>query len=143
MKDLDSTTHTIALNFMLKNKHFGLFFTLIASLSSASLLAQEKHVQPCQVLVEKEAKQNLVQLIETQSLEKNKLATAKQALEGKGLLASDVADLMLLFDFEQSKIEFAQWAYQHTCDKENYYQIKKSLDLESSYRAIEVFLEEQ
>ena len=42
------------------------------------------------------------------------------------------ADIMMAFDFEASKVEFAKFAYGHTYDVNNYYKVNDAFEFESS-----------
>ena len=62
---------------------------------------------------------------------------------GKGLMANDVADFLLLFELEDTKLEFAKWAYEFTCDKENYMVISERFDFPVSVIELETFIYDQ
>jgi len=63
---------------------------------------------------------NVKQSIASKTFEADKLSLAKQFAGSNCLKAIQVRDIMKLFAFEDSKIEFAKYAYHHTSDFTNY-----------------------
>jgi hypothetical protein len=70
--------------------------------------------------------------IGSKDFEETKLTVAKQIAKTTCLTATQIRDIVMLFDFEQSKLEFAKFAYPGCFDKQNYYIINDSFDFESS-----------
>ncbi len=70
--------------------------------------------------------------VEAESFSDDKLIVAKQAVKNKCLKASDIKTLAQLFDFEDTKLEFAKFAYDYTYDVDNYYIINSVFDFSSS-----------
>ncbi|MDP6908036.1 MAG: DUF4476 domain-containing protein [Flavobacteriales bacterium] len=61
-----------------------------------------------------------------------KLTIAKQITGSNCLTASQVRDLMKELDFEDSKLEYAKFAYNRTYDLGNYYKLNDAFDFDSS-----------
>ena len=72
------------------------------------------------------------QSISSKSFEDSKLTIAKQIVGSNCLLCSQVKEIMLLFGFEDTRLEFAKLAYKHTFDIGNYYQLNDAFKFESS-----------
>jgi hypothetical protein len=80
------------------------------------------------------------QSIASKSFEDSKLTLAKQIASSNCLLSSQVKEIMQLFSFEDSRIEFAKYAYKYTYDKKNYYQINDAFKFESSIDELNEYL---
>jgi hypothetical protein len=72
------------------------------------------------------------QSISSKSFEDSKLTIAKQIVSSNCLLCSQVRDIMLLFSFEDSRLEFAKYCYGYTLDQGNYYKVNDAFTFESS-----------
>lgn len=66
------------------------------------------------------------------SFESTKLEIAKQALQRYNFNTQQVAEMMRLFTFESSKLEFAKVAYDKTVDKNRYFIINDEFTFSSS-----------
>ena len=56
-----------------------------------------------------------------------KATVLKEALKQEMINSDQVAIIMDWFSFESSKVEFAEWAYDHTTDKDNYTNVVEKL----------------
>lgn len=79
--------------------------------------------------------------INAKTFEDSKLSTAKQALKNKCLKAEQVKELMLLFTFEESRLDIAKFAYDYTYDQGNYYLINDAFTFEFSIDELNEYLE--
>lgn len=79
--------------------------------------------------------------ISSKSFEEAKMTTAKQATKGKCLKADQVVEIMALFTFEDSKLEFAKFAYDYTLDVDNYYVVNDAFTFSSSIDELNEYLE--
>jgi hypothetical protein len=70
--------------------------------------------------------------ISSKSFEDSKLTTAKQVANSNCLTADQVKQIMKLFSFEDSKLDFAKYAYTHTFDVGNYFKVNDAFEFESS-----------
>ncbi len=70
--------------------------------------------------------------ISAKDFEDTKLSMAKQITGSNNLTAEQVRGIMKLFTFENSKLEFAKFAYSHCCDKSNYYKVNDAFEFDSS-----------
>lgn len=70
--------------------------------------------------------------IEAKSFEESKFTVAKQIVNNNCLLSSQVKQILLLFSFEQTRLDFAKYCYGYTYDIGNYYKINDAFSFESS-----------
>jgi hypothetical protein len=70
--------------------------------------------------------------IASKSFEDSKMTIAKQVLQNNCLFVSQVKDLMALFTFENTKLDFAKYAYDFTYDIGNYFKVNDQFTFESS-----------
>ncbi len=75
---------------------------------------------------------DLKKSIASKSFEESKMTIAKQVVGNSCLLTSQVKDLMLLFTFEESRLDLAKFAYGRTYDIGNYYKVNDAFTFESS-----------
>jgi len=76
--------------------------------------------------------QNARNTISSKSFDDSKLAIAKQIINSNCLTSAQVKDLMILLDFESSKLDFAKYCYGYTYDLGNYYIVNDAFDFDSS-----------
>lgn len=77
--------------------------------------------------------------IQDASFENTKLSTAKSIAAANCLSADQVASLCGLFNFEDSKLEFAKYAYKRTVDKKNYFKVSSVFSFDSSKEELSKF----
>ena len=70
--------------------------------------------------------------IAAKDFENTKLDMAKQITGSNCLTASQVRGIMKLFTFENTKLEYAKFAYAHTYDKSNYFKVNDAFQFDSS-----------
>ncbi len=78
--------------------------------------------------------------ISSKSFEDSKMKVAKQITENNCLSVSQIKEVMGLFSFEQSKLDFAKYAYGHTSEKNNYYKINDVFTYESSIDELQTYI---
>lgn len=78
--------------------------------------------------------------INSKPFESGKIIIAKQVAGSNCLFSSQVKEVMDLFSFEGTKIEFAKFAYGHTYDKGNYFMVNDAFDFDSSVNELNKFL---
>jgi hypothetical protein len=71
----------------------------------------------------------------------SKMTVAKQIATHNCLTASQVKALVAQFDFENDRLEFAQFAYEFTYDRGNYYQINDAFDFEMTIGDLDRYIE--
>ena len=70
--------------------------------------------------------------ISSKSFEDSKLTMAKQVINSNCLLSGQVKEILQLFTYEDSKLDFAKYAYGRTYDIGNYYKVNDAFTFESS-----------
>lgn len=72
------------------------------------------------------------QTISKQTFEDTKLTTAKQIMKSNCLSAQQIKELMLLFTYEESKLEIAKFGHDKCVDTNNYFILNSAFQFESS-----------
>ncbi|MBI2968557.1 MAG: DUF4476 domain-containing protein [Bacteroidetes bacterium] len=70
--------------------------------------------------------------IASKSFEDSKLQIAKQITQSNCIIAQQVKEIMMLFSFENTRLDFAKFAYPYTFDIGNYYKVNDAFQFESS-----------
>ena len=68
---------------------------------------------------------------------------AKQVVSDRCVTVDQVKGVMQLFSFEESKLDFAKFAYDHTYDLSNYYKLNDAFTFESSVDDLSTFLRDR
>lgn len=79
--------------------------------------------------------------LQREVFEKNRLGLARQQIDQHDFTSAQVRELLLLFSFESSKLELAQYAYAHTIDKGNYQQLNTVFAFSSSRKALNDYIQ--
>lgn len=78
--------------------------------------------------------------IENKSFESSKLQIAKQALAYNYFTSAQVTDLMSVFSFESTRLDFAKSAYARVIDKQNYYLVNDVFSFSSSIQDLNQYI---
>lgn len=73
-----------------------------------------------------------MQSIASKDFEESKFQIAKQVIGANCIFADQVRDIMKLFDFEDTRIDFAKFAYPYTFDQGNYFKVHDAFEFEMS-----------
>lgn len=82
----------------------------------------------------------LTQSIKSKSFADTKMTIAKQALKDSCLKAAQVKNIMILFDFEDDKLELAKFCYDYTLDKNNYYLVNDAFTFETTIDELNAYI---
>ncbi len=93
----------------------------LAPAEAASAPPGGQAAAPCTTAMSAERFAEASQAIRRQVFRQAMLSVAQSVAATNCLLVSQVAEIMSLFAFEDYKLEFARFAYDHTIDRENYY----------------------
>lgn len=74
----------------------------------------------------------VVKSIEAKGFDDSKLTMSKQVINTNCMTSGQVKRLMLLFSFEDTRLDLAKYAYGYTYDIGNYYQLNDAFKFESS-----------
>lgn len=79
--------------------------------------------------------------IEKEWLESNKLKSATQIVKANNLTTAQVEQMLLLFSFENNKLQLAKLAFANTVDKRNYHRLYDVFSFNSSKVELQRFIE--
>lgn len=79
--------------------------------------------------------------ISSKSFEDSKLTMAKQILGSNCMTSGQVKEVAQLFDFEDTKLEFAKYAYGYTYDPNNFYKVNDAFEFESSIDELNEYIQ--
>lgn len=79
--------------------------------------------------------------IAEKSFEDSKLTIAKQIIGSNCIISSQVKEIMMLFNFEETRLDFAKYAYKYTYDINNYYKVNDAFTFESSIEELNEHIE--
>lgn len=81
--------------------------------------------------------QQLMNTVGNRSFDSDRLLISKQALNGRYLSTAQIAQLMNLYSFESTKLEFAKYAFDFCVDPQNYYTINDTFTFSGSINSLE------
>lgn len=84
--------------------------------------------------------QNALQSIQSKSFSDSKLILAKQIVGSNCLRANQIKQIAQVFDFEDTKLQLAKFAYAYCYDPENYWQINDAFDFESTIEELNEYI---
>ncbi|MBO4653942.1 MAG: DUF4476 domain-containing protein [Bacteroidales bacterium] len=81
------------------------------------------------------------QLIQNETFEHQKLTIAKQATAAELLTVDQLAEIAMLFDFENTKLEYLKFAYDYCYDPNKYYKLNKVFDFSHSIDELNEYIQ--
>ncbi len=72
--------------------------------------------------------------------EKNRLTSAETILNSNSVTSFQVKQLMMLFSFDDNRMEVAKSAYRNTVDKQNFYIVESALNFENDRAELDRFI---
>lgn len=106
------------------------------------VLVIEEAGADCYIINESDFK-DLKNSLSNKSFEDSKLTLAKQITKKNCLTAMQIKKIMLTFDFEDTKLEFAKHAYASCYNPENYWKVNDAFEFEMTIDELNEFIEEQ
>lgn len=80
--------------------------------------------------------------IEKESFNNTKLTLAKQIARAKQCFTvNQIKEITVLFDFDETRLEFAEFAWDYTLDRENYHQVADAFSFNQTREKLMKFLE--
>lgn len=79
--------------------------------------------------------------IKSKSFEDSKLTTAKQICKGSCMTAEQIRDINKAFGFEDTRLEFAKYAYDYVYDASKYYKVNDSFQFEMTIEELDEYLQ--
>lgn len=95
----------------------------------------------CEWPVEEASVSQMKKSIDNQSFSDQRMTVAKQATRNMCLTVNQVKEVIGLFTFEDSKLEYAKFAYDYTYDIGNYYMLNDAFTFSSSVDELNRFIE--
>ncbi len=84
---------------------------------------------------------SVLQAIDKEWLESNKLKSATQVVKSNNLTTAQVEQILILFSFENNKLDLAKQAYANTVDKRNYTRLLDVFSFTSSKAELERYIQ--
>jgi hypothetical protein len=81
------------------------------------------------------------QTIESKGFDDTRLSTAKQVAKANCLTSDQILQIIKIFGFEDSRLEFAKYAYDFCFDQNNYYNVSQGFSFDSSTEELNSYLE--
>lgn len=85
--------------------------------------------------------EQLKKTINMESFDETKVKVAKMGIQSNYVTTDQVKELMELFQFEDSKLEIAKYAYDNTVDKKNYFTVNNAFSFSSSKESLMKYIE--
>jgi len=85
----------------------------------------------------------VIQSINNQQNDDNKMAVAKEAIQNRNISTSQTAEIMNCFASDQAKIDFAEYAFPQVSDKQNFYKVNNTFRNPDSAQQLGSYLDAQ
>jgi Domain of unknown function (DUF4476) len=79
--------------------------------------------------------------IKRNTFEKGKLEAAKSFTKENTLMAKQIAEIARLFDFENTRLDYAKFAYDYAYDRENYYAVASVMNMPNNRKELQKFID--
>jgi len=83
---------------------------------------------------------DMIKAVRKESMESTKLEMAKTFFGNQNLSSEQVQGIVKLFSFENTKVDFAKFAYSRTMDKANYYKVYDAFTFSGSKKEMSEFI---
>lgn len=81
--------------------------------------------------------------IKKQGFDDTRLSTAKQIAGSNCLNTNQISSICKEFGFEESKLDFAKYAYEHCSEKKNYFKVNNVFSFSSSIDELNAYIQER
>ncbi len=82
-----------------------------------------------------------IKSVKSKTFKDSQLTTTKQICKANCMTAEQVRDMNKVFDFEDTKLDFAKFAYDFVYDASKYYKVNDSFEFEMTIEELNEFLE--
>jgi hypothetical protein len=79
--------------------------------------------------------------INSKGFDETKLSTAKQIVKSNCMSSAQIKEVMTLFGFDESRLDFAKYAYDYCVDPNNYFVVSEAFAFDSSADELNQYLE--
>ncbi|RDC65832.1 DUF4476 domain-containing protein [Adhaeribacter pallidiroseus] len=97
----------------------------------------------CRDVLDNQQIDRLLQSMATKRSESSKESIARQALSQNSILAEDLKAILEQFQYEDTRLNFAKFAYNATCDRRNFYVVNDAFSYETSIRELEQYINQR
>lgn len=80
-------------------------------------------------------------LVANETFEDKKLTIAKQATQAEWLTVDQLAEIAMLFDFENTKLDYLKFAYDYCFDPNKYYKLNKVFEFSYSIEELNDYIQ--
>lgn len=94
---------------------------------------------PCSYPMSNSDYQSAKATINNTGFDETKLKTAKSIVSSNCMYANQIADICRLFGFDESKLDFAKYAYKYCYDQKNYFKVNDVFGFDSSKEELSRF----
>jgi hypothetical protein len=81
------------------------------------------------------------QSISSKGFDDTRLSTAKQVAKANCLSTDQIQEIMAIFGFEDSRLDFAKFAYDYCFDQNNYFNVSQGFTFDSSTEELNEYIE--
>ena len=81
------------------------------------------------------------QSISSKGFDDTRLSTAKQVAKANCLTTDQIQEIMAIFGFEESRLDFAKFAYDYCFDQNNYFNVSQGFSFDSSTEELNEYIE--
>jgi len=81
------------------------------------------------------------QSISSKGFDDTRLSTAKQVAKANCLTTDQILEIMTIFGFEDSRLDFAKYAYDYCFDQNNYFNVSQGFSFDSSTEELNEYIE--
>ncbi len=105
------------------------------------VVVQEKVVAGCARAMDTNTFNSAKGSISSKGFDDTKLTTAKQVAKSNCMSVAQIKEVISLFGFEETKLDFAKFAYDYCVDKNNYFLVNDAFSFESSIDELNQYIE--
>jgi hypothetical protein len=87
--------------------------------------------------------QRALSVIKNEKFENTKLSTAKQVVSGNLLTVNQISRICQLFEFDNTRLDFAKTAYFRCVDQNQYYLLNSVFEFDNSKKELDKFIQQQ
>jgi len=81
------------------------------------------------------------QSISSKGFDDTRLSTAKQVAKANCLTTEQIIEIMKVFGFDETRLDFAKYAYDYCFDQNNYYTVSEGFSFDSSTEELNEYIE--
>ena len=87
--------------------------------------------------------QRALSVIKSEDFENTKLSTAKQVASNNLLTVNQISRICQLFEFDNTRLDFAKTAYFRCVDQNQYYLLHSVFEFDSNKKELDKFVQQQ